>query len=800
MIIKNVKLQNYRRFRNLELEIPENLIGIVGNNGIGKTTIVEAIGWVLYGNKIKRTDKQDIRSQFSENSDACSVEVLFVSGGNEYRVIRQLKGKAAITEAAVYRNGNPQPEAVQERGVNDYIEQLLNLDYKSFFVSIFARQKDLAALSLLQPEERRKSIARLINVESLDKIRVNIRIDKNKKEAIKEGMQANIKDLKKLKEQKKDFKKHVTQKSEIEKQHKQQLKLYQDQLIDGKKNFETLNKLRDSYFHLKAQLDKWEQRYADFDKRKEKQVEQINGIKKTELELLKLKQQLKHYQKLKQQKEHLDKESTKQAALNAKLQEKQRLVQLTNKREDRLTTERETLKSLSGAKEESVKTDQQLIQLEKQRETARQELTKIQVQKEKTTVLGKEIDQRKQKVENIGKDSPCPVCTRPLGEHYENVVTHFDEELVTLRTQWKEFAQAEKNFQKKIDELDATIKSVKKTRDNLLRVQEQFKEREKSCRKIESDLKEWDDALKNISVEITKIGKVEYNEQQHQKVKDDFERLTILHEQALKYEENVKRLPRAGEELKQTEQTLKDLQKDIASQKEELQKLKFDEQQYLETKKKVDVLQKDVDEAREKVDQVQREAIILKKDLEKINDEIKNQKLLSENIKKIEEELYYLVALDKHFGVFRQELTGRIRPIIAQRASDLLSLTSNGRYSLLELDEDYNISLYDQTERYSLARFSGGEQDLANLCLRIAISQVVAERAGGKQVNFIVLDEIFGSQDEERKELILNTLQHLSTQFRQIFVITHVEEIKDVMPVVVSVNEKDLGESVANLI
>ncbi|MEE4311877.1 MAG: SbcC/MukB-like Walker B domain-containing protein, partial [candidate division KSB1 bacterium] len=163
-------------------------------------------------------------------------------------------------------------------------------------------------------------------------------------------------------------------------------------------------------------------------------------------------------------------------------------------------------------------------------------------------------------------------------------------------------------------------------------------------------------------------------------------------------------------------------------------------------------------------------------------------------------EIHYLSVLEEHFTFFRQELAGRIRPVIAQRTSDLLRLTTNGRYSLLELDEDYNIYLYDQTQRFPLARFSGGEQDLANLCLRIAISQVVAERAGSTQVNFIVLDEIFGSQDEERKELILNTLQHLSSQFRQIFVITHVPEIKDVMPVVVSVEDVGGVESVARMV
>jgi len=76
----------------------------------------------------------------------------------------------------------------------------------------------------------------------------------------------------------------------------------------------------------------------------------------------------------------------------------------------------------------------------------------------------------------------------------------------------------------------------------------------------------------------------------------------------------------------------------------------------------------------------------------------------------------------------------------------------------------------------------------------------VAERSGGKQVNFIVLDEIFGSQDEQRKELILKMLQHLSSQFRQVFVITHVEEIKDIMPVVISVQRKDRAESTVTLL
>ena len=71
MIIQNLKLENYRRFVKLDLEFPENIIGIIGNNGSGKSTIIEAIGWILYGNAIARTEKQVHLGPTSEARPEC---------------------------------------------------------------------------------------------------------------------------------------------------------------------------------------------------------------------------------------------------------------------------------------------------------------------------------------------------------------------------------------------------------------------------------------------------------------------------------------------------------------------------------------------------------------------------------------------------------------------------------------------------------------------------------------------------------------------------------------------------------
>ncbi|HDN51141.1 MAG TPA: SMC family ATPase, partial [Thermoplasmatales archaeon] len=123
---------------------------------------------------------------------------------------------------------------------------------------------------------------------------------------------------------------------------------------------------------------------------------------------------------------------------------------------------------------------------------------------------------------------------------------------------------------------------------------------------------------------------------------------------------------------------------------------------------------------------------------------------------------------------------------------------TNGKYREIEIGENYDIFIYDGGERFELERFSGGEKDLANLSLRLAISQLIAQKADAL-LQFIALDEIFGSQDRERKKNVLNALAELKNQFRQILLITHIEEIKDSMEYLITVYEDENGISHARI-
>ena len=122
------------------------------------------------------------------------------------------------------------------------------------------------------------------------------------------------------------------------------------------------------------------------------------------------------------------------------------------------------------------------------------------------------------------------------------------------------------------------------------------------------------------------------------------------------------------------------------------------------------------------------------------------------------------------------ELNAALRPDLSDLASSFLRDLSHGRYTELELNEDYGTTLLDDGDPKAV--ISGGEEDIANLALRLAISQMIAERAG-QPLSLLVLDEIFGSLDEDRRVAVVDLLRSLADRFPQVILITHIDSVRD---------------------
>jgi DNA repair protein SbcC/Rad50 len=146
------------------------------------------------------------------------------------------------------------------------------------------------------------------------------------------------------------------------------------------------------------------------------------------------------------------------------------------------------------------------------------------------------------------------------------------------------------------------------------------------------------------------------------------------------------------------------------------------------------------------------------------------------------EEARHLSRLADLLHGFREGVVAKVGPMLESEAGTLFAELTNHEYDDFQVDpESYEIMLGDAGQVYGMDRFSGSETDLANLALRIAISEQVRLQSGGA-VGLLVLDEVFGPLDDDRKERMLLALERLKSRFRQVLVVTHDNEVKEQLP------------------
>ncbi|MBA3422725.1 MAG: SMC family ATPase [Thermoleophilaceae bacterium] len=150
-------------------------------------------------------------------------------------------------------------------------------------------------------------------------------------------------------------------------------------------------------------------------------------------------------------------------------------------------------------------------------------------------------------------------------------------------------------------------------------------------------------------------------------------------------------------------------------------------------------------------------------------------------------------VLDNYRTAVQQEAV----PSLEQETAEFLRRTTRGRYSDVQISADGELQINDMGTPYELERFSGGEQDLANLCMRIALSKVLARRSG-MDARFIILDEVFGSQDADRRRALLEALRELDQEFGQVLIVSHFDDFMEHCGLQITV-KSDNGRSVAEL-
>jgi exonuclease SbcC len=146
-------------------------------------------------------------------------------------------------------------------------------------------------------------------------------------------------------------------------------------------------------------------------------------------------------------------------------------------------------------------------------------------------------------------------------------------------------------------------------------------------------------------------------------------------------------------------------------------------------------------------------------------------------------------------------------PEIEIEANKLLGRMTDGRMSVRletqretkisqEVRETLDIILSDELGSRDYALFSGGEAFRANLALRIALSKLLARRAGA-QLQTLIVDEGFGTQDAQGRERLVQAITSIQDDFERVLVITHIDELKDHFPARIDIVKTETGSQIS---
>ena len=290
-----------------------------------------------------------------------------------------------------------------------------------------------------------------------------------------------------------------------------------------------------------------------------------------------------------------------------------------------------------------------------------------------------------------------------------------------------------------------------------------------------------------IEEEIRTLG---FDEAQYQKAEEELATATENHDRYLSLKGKIERIPfieadirRISEEKSHEETTIATIEEKIAgygSLPQELDLIRQRSASLQEEKKGCDARIREITGLLAGV-RVKRERI--RESLAKAAAYEKEQAvLLSEKA--------LLETTGTIMKQFADHLIGSVRGRIEGEVGEILSLITDGRYEYVTIDDDFSIRVHEAGDDYPASRFSGGEQDDIAVALRIALSRHIAATHRIRDATVLIFDEIFGSQDEERRRNLVRALRKQEPYFPQILLISHIEGVQEECQTVIRVEEQ----------
>jgi exonuclease SbcC len=792
--LNSLRLTNFRQHVRTDIGFQTGLTGIIGPNGAGKTTILEAIAWALYGNPAIRGNRDSIRFMGAGARAPVEVELDFELGSHRYRVVR------GMTNAEVYLDGADTPIANSISAATDLLQRRLGMSLSEFFHTYFTGQKELSVMAAMTPARRGQFLSRVLGYEKLRIAQELTREKRNRVRASIEGMQRGMPDpeaiLRSLaeaasrKEEAEGRAQHAAHRGAVR----------QREMMAIEPRWEMVQRQREQSAQLLTQITVAEEKEAALQRDAERVSRELEGVKSARSQLDTLRQAIEPL-----------------FALNAELQTLNMLYREEGRRKTLLEAEAALGEEILRLEERHARIErapaleeESTLELEKKRveledtqgllEARRTEWVRdrqeAQTKREALRQQYSELKHQRDRVVAVGEDGECPTCARPLGGSLHTVVEHLDELIETVNV--------DGNYYKaRVEQLEQMPEEVQQLDEKRRALMQEVGTLERRLAKVQLAVQELAAIVRDIAVKQERQVQMQrdlslipagFDAARHEDVTREVARLTPMAAEAARFQAMLEREPQLKLEQTRIAQEIMRVQSTLGTLRTRRAQISFTEKEFNELKAEYDRVRAELQESKVAAARAQEQVSSATAAMAAAQE-------AAEELKKKVAELDVLQAdrrmhdeLDRAFSDLRTDLNFQLRPELSELASAFLSELTDARYTELELDDQYNIVILE--DGIPKPVLSGGEEDLANLVLRLAISQMIAERAG-QNFSLLILDEVFGSLDEARRFNVVELLRGLHDRFEQVILITHIEPVREGVDQVITVSyDADSGSSI----
>jgi len=851
MIPLQLRLHNFMCYRDPE---PLDFSGIhlaclTGNNGHGKSALLDAITWALWGKA--RDGKRRADELIHLGQTNMEVEFEFSLGGQRYRVIRKrtTRGQGHTTlEFQAFDGQQFRPlTGATIRETQARIDRLLRMDYETFINSAFLLQGRADEFTLKTASERKRILGEILNLSLYDEYEERAKQRARAREQEADELRAQITEMERELAHRAEYEAELAQAEQDVERTCEARRSAEERLQDVYERLRDLQAKHRQAQELEERMAQSEQELASLEQEMQETKDRIKAYEAILEQAITIEKGYSSLQAARERRIELDRKLSRLLELR---EQEHRLKDAISRSENELLVRRQLARQriaeLEGKAEQATALQREregvqrqlaaLAEVERRRQKTQeriQELTaEVAILRTRNEQLKEEMKLLREKISllEVSEAATCPLCGQRLSathrnglivqfnaegeskgdQHRANAARIHDQE-VELSRLAREVAMMDRelgrqsSLQRKEATLSQQLSEAQKAAQECLTQREALATVERRLQALDYAPQE-QALLARLRAEMEALG---YDQAAHKQARDEVESLSDFEQRYQQLgmarerrEEALASLNRLQESLLRWQAVLKADRERLRALASEIAILPDVETQFQVLGPQVDRLAVEERKARDRL-AAARQRLAYCEQLAQRHQEWLEREQAAREEQSIYQELRN--AFGKQ-GIQAMIIESAI-PKIEEEANALLARMTNGRMHIRfetqrekksergEFIETLDIYISDEVGIRDYSLYSGGEAFRINFAIRVALSKLLAQRAGAR-LQTLIIDEGFGTQDVEGRTRLIEAINAIKDDFARVLVITHIEELKDAFPVRIDVQKTPQGSQI----